>query len=168
MSLRSCGLQHCLIGSTIPPHVVPAKAGTHTARSIDCERSESRTTSLRQTSPCGYGSWLFRQDDSGGCGVRVRSSAALHGRDSRRDGIAAPGKAAIVRGSCHLDVPKSVFPFSRQLACRRQAVPCARAERLFQNHIVVSTSTESSMPLFISYVSYSQTGIKGMVDKPTD
>ena len=24
------------------------------------------------------------------------------------------------------------------------------------------------MPLFISYVSYSQTGIKGMVDKPTD
>src|SRR4051794_8362563 len=36
--------------------VVPAKAGTHTAESLDCRRSEYRTTSLRQTVAWGYGS----------------------------------------------------------------------------------------------------------------
>src|SRR6478609_10835733 len=41
----------CQIGS-----VVPAKAGTHTAGSIDYEWSLYRTSSLRQTPPWGYGS----------------------------------------------------------------------------------------------------------------
>src|ERR1700742_1228507 len=38
--------------------VVLAKARTHTARSPDCDRSQSRTTGLLQTSPCGYRSRL--------------------------------------------------------------------------------------------------------------
>ena len=38
-----------------------------------------------------------------------------------------------------------------------------------QDRIVFDvTSTERNMPLFISYVSYSNSGIKGMVDKPAD
>jgi len=41
----------CQIGS-----VVPAKAGTHTAGSIDYEWSLYRTSSFRQTTPWGYGS----------------------------------------------------------------------------------------------------------------
>jgi uncharacterized protein with GYD domain len=48
-------------------------------------------------------------------------------------------------------------------------VPCSHQSVFFKNNIVVVvTSTERNMPLFISYVSYSQSGIKGMVDKPTD
>src|SRR5262249_25440872 len=98
-----------------------------------------------------------RQDDI--VGVVRASVLPGYGTEVATGVMALLGKAAIVRDSCQLDVPKSVVPISRQPACRRQAVPCAREERLFQNHIAISTSTESSMPLFISYVSYSQTGI---------
>ena len=44
------GLRHYLSA------VVPAKAGTHTAESIDCIRQEYRTASMRQIRCCGYGS----------------------------------------------------------------------------------------------------------------
>jgi uncharacterized protein with GYD domain len=59
--------------------------------------------------------------------------------------------------------------FSRQLhAVGRQCLALV-SEPLFEDRIIVAvTSTERNMPLFISYVSYSNAGIKGMVDKPID
>jgi len=39
---------------------------------------------------------------------------------------------------------------------------------IFEVHLSTHLQTEEKMPLFITYASYSNAGIKGIIDKPTD
>src|SRR3954464_2638051 len=58
--------------------VVLAKARTHTARSIDREWYWSRTTSLRQITPLGNGSWLSPGRPGNICaGIMPQSPAVI-------------------------------------------------------------------------------------------
>jgi len=84
--------------------------------------------------------------------------------------VAAPDKDYSRKASCQSDVPKSSADISMATHMPSAGIdldPVSGPSR-FEVHLSTHLHTEEKMPLFITYASYSNAGMKGIVDKPTD